>query len=60
MFHYVHILYRQRMARSWTLIIVIQMIVVVIVIGMLVGYGIGQYLVDEWINNNNKDINKDL
>jgi len=48
------------MARSWTLIIVIQMIVVVIVIGMLVGYGIGQYLVDEWINRNNKDINKDL
>ncbi len=60
MFHYVHIPYRQRMARSWTLIIVIQMIVVVIVIGMLVGYGIGRYLVDEWINSNNKDINKDL
>jgi len=35
------------------------MIVVVIVIGMLVGYGIGQYLLDNWINRNNKDINKE-
>jgi hypothetical protein len=33
------------------------MIVVVIVIGMLIGYGIGQYLLDRYINENNKDIN---
>ncbi len=35
------------------------MIVVVIVIGMLVGYGIGMYIVDKWINQGNKDINKE-
>ncbi len=46
------------MALSWTPINIIQMIVV-IVIGMLVGYGIGQYIVDQWINRNNKDINKE-
>jgi uncharacterized protein YneF (UPF0154 family) len=46
--------------RSWTRIniIQIQMIVVIIVGGMLIGYGIGQYLVDRWINKNNKDINE--
>jgi uncharacterized protein YneF (UPF0154 family) len=33
------------------------MIVVVIVIGMLIGYGIGQYIVDRYINENHKDIN---
>ena len=46
------------MARSWTPINIIQMIIVVIVIGMGVGYGIGQYLVDRWINKNNRDINE--
>ena len=34
------------------------MIVVVIVIGMLIGYGIGMYIVDKWINQGNKDINE--
>ena len=34
------------------------MIVVVIVIGMLIGYGIGMWIVDRWINNNNRDINE--
>ena len=43
---------------SWTRINIIQMIVVVIVIGMLVGYGIGMYIVDEYINKNNRDINE--
>jgi uncharacterized protein YneF (UPF0154 family) len=33
------------------------MIVVVIVIGMLVGYGIGQWVVDRYINNTNEEIN---
>ena len=33
------------------------MLIVVIVIGMLVGYGIGQYIVDRYINENHKDIN---
>jgi uncharacterized protein YneF (UPF0154 family) len=31
--------------------------IVVIVLGMLIGYGIGQYIVDRYINENNKDIN---
>jgi len=35
------------------------MIVVVIVIGMLIGYGIGQYIVDRYINESQEDINKD-
>ena len=43
--------------RSWTRINIIQMIVVVI--GMLIGYGIGMYIVDKWINQGNKDINKE-
>ena len=43
---------------SWTRINPIQMIVIVIVIGMLVGYGIGMYIVDEYINKNNRDINE--
>jgi uncharacterized protein YneF (UPF0154 family) len=34
------------------------MLIVVIVIGMLVGYGIGQYIVDRYINENHKDINE--
>ena len=34
-----------------------KMIVVVIVIGMLVGYGIGQWVVDRYINNTNEEIN---
>jgi uncharacterized protein YneF (UPF0154 family) len=34
------------------------MIVVVIVIGMLVGYGIGQYIVDRYINESQEDINE--
>ena len=34
------------------------MIVVVIVIGMLIGYGIGMWIVDRWINKNNRDINE--
>lgn len=33
-------------------------IVIVIVGGMIIGYGIGQYLLDRWINKNNKDINE--
>ncbi len=32
--------------------------VVVIGIGMLIGYGIGMYIVDEYINKNNRDINE--
>ena len=35
------------------------MIVGVIVIGMLIGYGIGQYIVDRYINESQEDINKD-
>ncbi len=34
------------------------MIVVVIVIGMLIGYGIGQYIVDRYINESQEDINE--
>ncbi len=48
------------MARSWTSPIIpiqITMIVVIIVGGMLIGYGIGMYIVDGWINQGNKDIN---
>jgi hypothetical protein len=26
---------------------------------MLIGYGIGQYIVDKWINTNHKDIEGD-
>jgi hypothetical protein len=26
---------------------------------MLIGYGIGMYIVDKWINQGNKDINKE-
>jgi hypothetical protein len=33
------------------------MIVVVIVGGMLLGYGIGQYIVDRYINESQREIN---
>ena len=42
---------------SWTSIKRIQMIVVVIVGGILIGYGIGQWVVDKYINNTNEEIN---
>ena len=32
------------------------MIIVIIVLAMLIGYGIGVYIVDKWINTNHKDI----
>jgi hypothetical protein len=32
------------------------MIIVIIVGGMLIGYGIGQYIVDRYINTNQEDI----
>jgi uncharacterized protein YneF (UPF0154 family) len=49
----------ETLKRSWTRITIIQgvMIVIVITMGMIVGYGIGQYIVDRYINQNNKDIN---
>jgi F0F1-type ATP synthase assembly protein I len=60
MFHYVHILYRQRMARSRTRIKIIQsMLIVVITIGMMVGYMVGQYIVDRYINTNHEDIDSE-
>ena len=34
------------------------MIVVIIVGGCLLGWGIGQWMLDRWINDNNEDINK--
>jgi F0F1-type ATP synthase assembly protein I len=34
------------------------MIVVVIVSGILLGWGIGNYLLDRYINENNEDINE--
>ena len=34
-----------------------KMIVVVIVGGILIGYGIGQWVVDKYINNTNEEIN---
>ena len=40
-----------------TLIKPIQMLIVVIGIGMLVGYGIGQYIMDRYINESQEDIN---
>jgi uncharacterized protein YneF (UPF0154 family) len=33
------------------------MLIVVIVIGMLIGYGIGQYIIDRYINESQEDIN---
>ena len=33
-----------------------RMIIVMIVFGMLVGYGIGMWIVDRYINKNHKDI----
>jgi hypothetical protein len=35
------------------------MIVIVIVMGILIGWGVGNYFLDRWINDNHKDINKD-
>jgi uncharacterized protein YneF (UPF0154 family) len=32
------------------------MLIVVIVIGMLIGYGIGQYIMDRYINESQEDI----
>ena len=32
------------------------MIIVVITLGMIVGYGVGQWIVDRWINTNHTDI----
>ena len=34
------------------------MIIGAIVFGMLIGYGIGQYIVDRYINTNHEDIDK--
>ena len=33
------------------------MLIVVIVIGMLIGYGVGQYIMDRYINESQEDIN---
>jgi uncharacterized protein YneF (UPF0154 family) len=33
------------------------MLIGVIVIGMLIGYGIGQYIMDRYINESQEDIN---
>ena len=33
------------------------MLIGVIVLGMLVGYGIGQYIIDRYINESQEDIN---
>ena len=41
---------------KWTSIKRIQMLIVVIVIGMLIGYGIGQYIMDRYINESQEDI----
>lgn len=35
------------------------MIIGWIVGGMLIGYGVGMYLVDRYINNNHKDIERE-
>jgi uncharacterized protein YneF (UPF0154 family) len=35
------------------------MLIVVIVIGMLIGYGIGQYIMDRYINESQEDIDED-
>ncbi len=35
------------------------MLVVVIVVGILLGWSIGNFFLDKWINKNNKDINND-
>ena len=34
------------------------MLIVVIVIGMLIGYGIGQYIMDRYINESQEDIDE--
>jgi hypothetical protein len=34
------------------------MIVVVIVGGCILGWGVGNYFLDRWLNDNNEDINK--
>jgi hypothetical protein len=33
------------------------MLIGVIVIGMLIGYGVGQYIMDRYINESQEDIN---
>jgi uncharacterized protein YneF (UPF0154 family) len=33
------------------------MLIGVIVLGMLIGYGIGQYIIDRYINESQEDIN---
>jgi uncharacterized protein YneF (UPF0154 family) len=35
------------------------MLIGVIVIGMLIGYGIGQYIMDRYINESQEDIDED-
>lgn len=35
------------------------MIIVAIVGGILIGYGIGQYIVDKYINEGNEEVNND-
>jgi len=35
------------------------MLIVVIVGGMLIGYGIGQYIMDRYINESQEDIDED-
>ncbi len=48
------------MARSRTRIKIIQsMLIVVITIGMMVGYMVGQYIVDRYINTNHEDIDSE-
>lgn len=37
---------------------IIQMIIGAIVFGMLIGYGIGQYIVDRYINEGNEEVNE--
>ena len=34
------------------------MLIIVIVSGMIVGWGIGNYLLDKWINRGNDEVNK--
>ncbi len=36
------------------------MLIVVIVGGILIGYGIGVWILDRYINENNEDINNDI
>lgn len=36
------------------------MIVVAITLGMIVGYGVGQWIVDRYINTNHEDIDNEI